>query len=1044
MRTTPQPSAWKWWSIQGRSFFAAVLLVLSGVSQKPQLAMAEDLYPADFDPLYDLPLPPAWHETEDFAASSEALEEKIDNESKISVQVDLRLPAVDSDRLDEEQKTQWEEDQTAASQDLLDSLPDGSYERSNSQPASRMTLKVDQTALTALESSPLVANVKTSSADAKIAAGFSHSMVISSDGNLWAWGQNDQGQLGDGTNTDRNLPQHILSSVSAAAGGWHHSLALKTDGSLWAWGDNYQGQLGYGTTTDSPLPRRIITGGIAGMSAGQSHSVALGSDGSLWTWGKKLGYPLDGNNTSASPWKILSGVAAVTAGRDHSLALMKDGSRTIRAWGDNYYGQLGLGEAMTGNQITPWPIPNHYNFAAVAAGGEHSLAIKTDGSIWAWGRNNYGQLGSGVTSNKVVTPIKNSSLFGVASVAAGRFHSLALKTDGTLWAWGANDRGQLGDGTTNMSPKPKKILNGVAAIAAGGFHNIVRKNDGTLWAWGANDRGQLGDGTTTDRYNPVQITLPSNSVTLNVTKSGTGTVTSSPTGISCGSTCSYSFNSGANVTLTATAGSGYQFTGWSGACTNSSGTCTVSMTAAKSVAASFTPSTYALTVTKSGTGTVSSSPSGINCGSSCNYSFNSGASVTLTATAGTGYQFSGWTGACTNSTGTCTVSMTAAKSVTATFNALPKYVLSVKTSGTGTVTSSPTGINCGSTCSYSFTSGTNVTLTATAASGYQFSGWTGACTNTSGTCTVSMTAAKSVTATFTAPVKYALNVTKSGTGTVTSSPAGISCGSSCSYAFTSGTNVILTATAGSGYQFSGWTGACTNTSGTCTVSMTAAKSVTAKFIVSSNSCSSSNNVINVGTTTNGSLTTTDCKSTLLPSRYYDNFTFWATAGTTYTIDMTSSFKNWLYLLNNNGTVVAEYDNNYGDNARIVYRPLVSGALTIHATSYSAATTGSYTIALSGQQDLPPTAPSGLAATSASATQIKLRWIDNSSDEIGFYIERKTGSTGTYAQIGSVGAGVTSFTSSGLKSGTTYYYRVRAYNNNNVKSGYSNEAYAIPK
>jgi uncharacterized repeat protein (TIGR02543 family) len=169
--------------------------------------------------------------------------------------------------------------------------------------------------------------------------------------------------------------------------------------------------------------------------------------------------------------------------------------------------------------------------------------------------------------------------------------------------------------------------------------------------------------------------------------------------------------------------------------------------------------------------------------------------------------------------------------------------LTVAKRGSGTVTSAPSGINCGTTCSASYARGTSVTLTATPTSGYSFSGWSGACSGTSAHCTISVTGARRVTATFTQNVVnyYGLTVSKSGSGTVTSAPAGISCGTTCSASYARGTSVTLTATPASGYSFSGWGGACSGTSANCTVSMTAARSVTATFSqnVASYQCSSS-------------------------------------------------------------------------------------------------------------------------------------------------------------------------------------------------------------
>ena len=244
------------------------------------------------------------------------------------------------------------------------------------------------------------------------------------------------------------------------------------------------------------------------------------------------------------------------------------------------------------------------------------------------------------------------------------------------------------------------------------------------------------------------------------------------------------------------------------------------------------PTLKKLTVSRTGagSGTVTSSPAGINCGSTCVFSFSTGTNVVLTATAHTGSAFTGWTGACTGS-GLCTVTMSAAKTVTAAFATRPAQTLKVSRagSGSGTVTSSPSGINCGSTCSHAYAFGTPVTLAATPTSSASvFVGWSGACTGTAKTCHVSMTGARSAIATF--AVAKTLTVTKSGTGSgnVVSSPAGISCGAACTHSFAAGTKVTLTASASSGSTFAGWSGACSGT-GNCVVTMSAAKAVKATF-----------------------------------------------------------------------------------------------------------------------------------------------------------------------------------------------------------------------
>jgi uncharacterized protein (DUF2345 family) len=348
-------------------------------------------------------------------------------------------------------------------------------------------------------------------------------------------------------------------------------------------------------------------------------------------------------------------------------------------------------------------------------------------------------------------------------------------------------------------------------------------------------------GDVVDTHTTTTLTMDSNKsvtatfnalYTLTVTKSGTGvgTVTSDPSGINCGATCTYQFVSGTNVTLTATPDSGSAFVGWSGDVTGSSSTTIIMMSSNKSVTAIFN-ALYTLTVTKSGTGTgtVSSNPSGINCGTTCTYQFASGTNVTLTATPDSGSAFVGWSGDVVSTNTTTTVTMNSDKNVTATFNVL--YTLTVTKSGTGVgaVTSNPAGIDCGSTCTYQFASGTNVTLTATPDSSFVFGGWSGDVTGSSSTITFIMNSDKNVTATFN--ILYTLTVTKSGsgTGTVSSNPSGIDCGSTCTYQFASGTNVTLTATPDSSSIFGGWSGDATDTNTVTTIIINSDKSVTATF-----------------------------------------------------------------------------------------------------------------------------------------------------------------------------------------------------------------------
>jgi alpha-tubulin suppressor-like RCC1 family protein len=304
-----------------------------------------------------------------------------------------------------------------------------------------------------------------------------------------------------------------LSGVVALSGGDQHGLALKSDGTVWAWGDNSGGELGNGTFTSSP-PWGIatpapVTGltGVSAVAGGFFHSLAAQSDGTVWVWGDNYYGELgNGMFTSSPPYGIatpapvtgLAGAVAVAAGNDHSLVLKSDG--TVWAWGYNAHGELGNG-ATTPNApygvATPAPVTGLTDVVAVAGGGDHSLALKSDGTVWAWGYNAHGELGNGTFTDSA-TPVKVTGLTGVIAIAAGHSHSLALKSDGTLRTWGDNSGGELGNGTFTDSATPVKVpgLTGVIAIAAGG-NSLALEPDGTLWDWGANRYGELGIGTFT-------------------------------------------------------------------------------------------------------------------------------------------------------------------------------------------------------------------------------------------------------------------------------------------------------------------------------------------------------------------------------------------------------------------------------------------------------------------------------------------------------------------------------------------------------------------
>jgi alpha-tubulin suppressor-like RCC1 family protein/uncharacterized protein YkwD len=334
-------------------------------------------------------------------------------------------------------------------------------------------------------------------------------------GEVWDWGKNDRGQLGDSTTTTRLTPVQPtrIEPVMALDGGGFHSLALMSDGTVSAWGANEFGTLGDGTTTDrlAPVPVASLDN-VKVIACGWWHNLALTSDGRVWAWGSnnngQLGDGTINEHHTPVPVPNLQDVIAIAAGYFHNLALLSDGS--VMAWGANSTGKLGNGT--TTDQASPVPVPNLRDVVAISAGGDHSLALKSDGSVWAWGENSSGQLGDQTLIPKF-TPVQvkmpEQLMFSpVVAIAAGGAHSLALEQNGQVWAWGGNAFGQIGNGDTidRWLPVMPLFMQEVTAIAAGFGHSLVVKRDRTVRVWGANSSGQLGDNTTMDRHTSVQVT----------------------------------------------------------------------------------------------------------------------------------------------------------------------------------------------------------------------------------------------------------------------------------------------------------------------------------------------------------------------------------------------------------------------------------------------------------------------------------------------------------------------------------------------------------
>jgi alpha-tubulin suppressor-like RCC1 family protein len=352
-----------------------------------------------------------------------------------------------------------------------------------------------------------------------VSAGLLHSIALTPGGVVWAWGKNTQGQVGIGSVVSPQVsPVQVtaINSVKAIAGGGGHTLVLKTNGEVWGWGENGQGQLGDKSfTTPRLAPVKAIFGNgggtlMAAIATGENHGLALTPAGAVWTWGLNTFGQLgrNGTTTTNTPAAIsgLSNIIAIAAGRNHSFALRNDGA--LFAWGKNNVGQVGTGSCCA-NQLTPVQAAGTLGFIVGVTGGfEHSLAIKSDGTVWGWGSNVSGQLGNNTSGTPPqLGPVQATALGSVASIAAGTSHSLALKTDGTAWAWGADDRGQLGNQsvTSSLVPVQTDTLTGIVAIAAGDIHNLAIDATGRVWAWGGNSFGQIGDWTTLDRLTPVSI-----------------------------------------------------------------------------------------------------------------------------------------------------------------------------------------------------------------------------------------------------------------------------------------------------------------------------------------------------------------------------------------------------------------------------------------------------------------------------------------------------------------------------------------------------------
>lgn len=292
----------------------------------------------------------------------------------------------------------------------------------------------------------------------------------------------------------------------------------ESSGNVETWGWNGRGQLGLGPGSDPNVFQPVTIPNLNGVTAvqgGATHSLVLKSNGTVMSFGENefgqlgLGDTSDRYSPTAVPG--LTNIRAIAAGWSHSLALDNNGH--VWVFGNNHHGQLGLGDTLI--RTTPQQVPNLSNVAKIGIARHHSFAIKNDGTLWIWGMNTYGQLGTG-TIGDLLTPVQVPGLTNVTMVTGGDQHSFALKSDGTVWSWGMNFMSQLGLPGNGWVEPVTQIpgLSGIVSIVSGRLHGMALKNDGTVWCWGSNGYGQIGNNTFDEQDTPLQVAALGNNVLM--------------------------------------------------------------------------------------------------------------------------------------------------------------------------------------------------------------------------------------------------------------------------------------------------------------------------------------------------------------------------------------------------------------------------------------------------------------------------------------------------------------------------------------------------
>ncbi len=330
-----------------------------------------------------------------------------------------------------------------------------------------------------------------------ISASTNHTCGVRSDGTAWCWGINSDGQLGDGTNANRNQPARVGTdtSWSALSASTHHSCGLRADGSAWCWGYNAGGQLGDGSSTNRNTPSRVAgSGDWTTVTLTTTSTCGLRTDGSAWCWGSGLG-------TTPAQFGARIDWSSLASGRSHTCGLRTNG--TAWCWGNNSDGQLGDGTVEY--RAAPVQVGTQAGWSEVTAGWQHTCGVR-EGAPRCWGYNLDGQLGNG-TTGRAFNPVQLGSDTNWTTIATGSFHGCAIRSSGTLWCWGSNQNGILGTGADPGGPAPRQVGAGTnwQTMSASTNHTCGTRADGTAWCWGSNFSGELGDGTNTLRNAPTQV-----------------------------------------------------------------------------------------------------------------------------------------------------------------------------------------------------------------------------------------------------------------------------------------------------------------------------------------------------------------------------------------------------------------------------------------------------------------------------------------------------------------------------------------------------------